>query len=51
MKIKSLNSLSTSSFVDTTINEFDAANLKLITVDKNRFDEKEEKFIVGKKNF
>ena len=50
VKMKSLNSLSTKAFRNCTINEFDAPNLKSITVD-NDYMSKNITFRVGKKNF
>ena len=43
--MKNLNSISTSAFANSTINEFDAPKLV------NIFDDEDVTFIVGKKSF
>ena len=49
--MQSLNSINTSAFRNCTINEFDAPNLKSITVDKDLQSNENATFTVGKKNF
>ena len=51
MKMKNLNSISTSSFANCLINIFDALNLKTITININEYTNENVKFIVGEKNF
>ena len=49
--MKMLNAINTSAFANCTINEFDAPNLKTITVDANKYIAKKCSFSVGAKNF
>ena len=51
VKMKSLTSIGTSTFVGCTINEFDAPNLNSITVDTENYSGENLTFTVGKKNF